>query len=214
MKLVVAVVGAAQGLKGEVRVNVRTDSPEERFARGSRLLTDSQDYPNLTVERMRTYKTHTYLQFEEIKDRTGAENLRGTELLIDTEKVEVEEDAWYAHELVGLEVLDPEGYQLGIIAGLEYGEAQDLIVVREGDGRITRVPFVKEIVTDVDIADHCIVVDAPGGLFSDDEIELDEDTDKKEPGMSVNEEGGTCEVVTEKEHSVSDNVYVDEESDK
>ena len=53
--------------------------------------------------------------------------------------------------------------------------AQDLLVVREPDGIITRVPFVKDIVTEVDLDDECVVVDAPAGLFSEEEMDIDED---------------------------------------
>ncbi|MGO3085184.1 MAG: ribosome maturation factor RimM, partial [Ancrocorticia populi] len=68
----------------------------------------------------------------------------------------------------------PDGYTLGEVIGLEPMPAQDLLVVREPDGIITRVPFVKDIVTEVDLDDECVVVDAPAGLFSEEEMDIDE----------------------------------------
>ncbi|WP_124055063.1 ribosome maturation factor RimM [Arcanobacterium ihumii] len=188
MKLIVAIIGAAHGLKGEVKLDVRTDSPARRLYAGSALETEPADVGPLVVEKTREYKGMTFARFEEIKDRTIAESLRGVKLVIESDEDEAEEDAWYAHELTGLEVLDPEGYELGTVVGLEPMPAQDLLVVREPDGRITRVPFVREIVIDVDIADHCIVIDAPDGLFSDEEIEEEFDGDAEKASQNLYEE--------------------------
>ncbi|AWE42677.1 ribosome maturation factor RimM [Actinobaculum sp. 313] len=171
MQLTVAVIGAAHGLKGEVRLDVRTDIPERRLAPGTMLETDPAEVGPLTVERTRQYKGATYATFVECHNRTAAEQIRGVKLTVETDEDEIEEDdAWYAHELVGLEVLDPEGYTLGEVIGLEPMPAQDLLVVREPDGLIARVPMAREIVTEVDLDDGCVVVDAPPGLFSDDEL--------------------------------------------
>ncbi|MFC5369473.1 ribosome maturation factor RimM [Arcanobacterium bovis] len=170
MKLIVAIIGAAHGLKGEVKLDVRTDSPQRRLYPGATLETEPADVGPLVVTKTREYKGMTFARFEEINDRTTAESLRGVQLVIETDEDDVEEDAWYAHELVGLEALDPEGYELGIVVGLQPMPAQDLLLVREPDGRVTQVPFVRDIVTEVDIDDHCVIIDAPQGLFSDDEL--------------------------------------------
>lgn len=51
--------------------------------------------------------------------------------------------------------------------------AHDYLIVREPDGILTKVPFVKAIVTEVDLDDNCVIIDAPAGLFSDAELEID-----------------------------------------
>ncbi|MFT0847800.1 ribosome maturation factor RimM [Actinomycetaceae bacterium L2_0104] len=181
MQLTVAIIGAPHGLKGEVRLDVRTDSPQRRLAVGTMLETDPPEVGPLTIERTREYKGATYVLFSECRDRNGAEALRGVALIVETDEEEaVEEDAWYSHELVGLEVLDPDGYTLGEVIALDPMPAQDLLVVREPDGIVTRVPFVKEIVTEVDLADGCVVVDAPAGLFSEEEMIVADDSDSSD----------------------------------
>ncbi|WP_338067699.1 ribosome maturation factor RimM [Actinobaculum suis] len=184
MQLTVGVIGAAKGLKGEVRLEVRTDAPEKRLRIGNKLETDPAEFGPLTVARTREYKGSLFVMFEEVKNRNTAEELRGTRLVIESDEDEPEDDAWYPHELVGLEALDPEGYELGIVAGLEHGVAQDLLLVREQDGRITRVPFVSEIVTEVDIDDNCVVMDPPPGLFSEEELVI-VDGDAETPAPSA-----------------------------
>ena len=147
MQLTVAVIGSPRGLKGEVRLDVRTDQPERRLAPGTMLETDPAEVGPLTLVRARQYKGGTYAVFAEYEY--------------------VEDDAWYEHELVGLEALDPEGRTLGRVGGLETGAAQDLLLVREQDGGLVRVPLVREIVTEVDLEGGRVVIDAPGGLFSE-----------------------------------------------
>ena len=176
VQLTVAIIGRAQGLKGEVRLDLRTDAPELRLAPGTMLETDPADMGPLTVASRREYKGNTYVRFAEYSDRTAAESLRGTKLIVESDEDEVEPDAWFPHELTGLEALDPDGYELGTVIGLEYLPGHDLLLVREQDGVVTRVPFVKEIVTEVDLEDNCVVIDAPPGLFSLEDRVVSEET--------------------------------------
>jgi 16S rRNA processing protein RimM len=75
----------------------------------------------------------------------------------------VEEEAFYEEDLVGLEVRDTSGEQVGTVSGLEIGPAQDRLVITLTDGVTAYVPFVKRIVPTV--ADDHVVVDPPPGLF-------------------------------------------------
>lgn len=218
MQLNVAIIGAAHGLKGEVRLDVRTDQPERRFMVGTAIETDPADFGPLTVKRTREYKGATYVLFEECTDRTQAENLRGVKLVVETDEDEyVEEDAFYEHELVGLEVLDTEGYTLGEITGLEHFPAQDILVVREVDGNIARVPFVRDIVIEVDLDDNCVVVDAPFGLFASDALD-DEASDsadiKADNDASVEVDGVEDEKTeTNGEGAETDNAKANDDAD-
>ena len=129
------------------------------------------DFGPLEISQVRVYKDKVFVKFAQILDRNAAESLRGVKLVIESDEAEIEEDAWYPHELIGLEALDLEGYELGIVTGLQTMPMQDLLIVTEQDGNIVQVPFVKEIVTEVDLEDHCVVIDPPGGLFTEEPFE-------------------------------------------
>lgn len=172
MQLTVAIIGAAHGLKGEVKLDLRTDQPQQRIQPGKSYETDPADFGPLEITNVRSYKNSVFVKFAQISDRTAAESLHGVKLVLESDEAEIEVDAWYPHELIGLEALDPEGYELGIVTDLQTMPMQDLLVVTEQDGRVVQVPFVKEIVTEVDLDDHCVVIDAPAGLFSEDELEI------------------------------------------
>ena len=174
--LLVARIGKPHGLRGEVTVQTHTDDPERRYVPGTVFATQAAagtGVPRaLTLATARKHREVWLLGFDEIPDRTGAESLRGTQLLLDLDEVEDTEDddeGWYEHDLVGLAVHDPAGAVLGEVHGLVVGAVQDLLEVRLSDGREVLVPFVEAIVTDVDTEAGHVVVDAPAGLFDLDE---------------------------------------------
>jgi 16S rRNA processing protein RimM len=170
--VVVARVGRPHGLRGEVTVRLHTDEPERRLAVGAVLATEAppgSGVPReLTVRSTRVHRGIWLVAFDEVPDRTGAEGLRGTRLVLDADDapaVEDEEDVFGEEELVGLTVVDTEGTALGEVAGLELGAAQDRLRVRLADGREGLVPIVAALVPEVDVAGGRVVVDAPAGLF-------------------------------------------------
>ena len=75
-------IGRAQGLKGEVNVQVFTDIPETRFAAGAVLADGSGKL--YAVERSRTFKDRWIVKFADINDRNASERLKGTVLFIKT----------------------------------------------------------------------------------------------------------------------------------
>lgn len=165
MQLAVATIGRAHGLRGEVAVEVRTDAPEQRFVPGASFVTAPGRGAPLVIARVRSQAQRWFLTFEGVADRTAAENLRGTELLVDAD-VSDEEDAWYPHELVGLRAELADGTVVGEVTGLEHLPAQDALAVRQSAGGTVLVPFVRAIVPVVDVAGGRVVLDPPGGLLT------------------------------------------------
>ncbi|UFU04149.1 ribosome maturation factor RimM [Ruania suaedae] len=163
----VATVGAPHGLRGEVRVIARTDDPDSRLGMGSELITDPVHHGPVRVAAFRRQQQHLHLRFEGIDDRTAAEGLRGVELY--AEPGGVEDEAWYPFQLQGLRAVRPDGSELGVIAGIEHSPAHDLLVLAEPRGARTLVPFVAQIVPEVDVAGGRIVIDPPPGLLAGEE---------------------------------------------
>ncbi|GAA2732838.1 ribosome maturation factor RimM [Pedococcus aerophilus] len=172
-QLLVARIGKPHGLRGEVTVQAHTDDPERRFIPGVVFATEApagSGVPKaLTLATARLHQKIWLLGFEQIPDRTGAEGLRGTRLFVTLgdviDDVDDDEDGWYEDELVGLTVVDTDGATLGEVAGLETGVAQDLLVVTLTSGRQALVPFVDEIVPEVDVEARRVVIDPPPGLL-------------------------------------------------
>ena len=173
MRLVVARIGRAHGLRGEVTVELRTDSPQERFVLGAVLHVvargpQSRTLPGtLTVAGVRDHNGTLLLRFDQVDDRSAAEALRGAVLEADVPDESSEPEAWYDHQLVGLQVQDRAQSPLGEIIAVEHPPAQDLLVVRRPDGQVRLVPFVSALVPVVDLPGGRVVVDDPGGLIGD-----------------------------------------------
>ena len=170
VSVLVARIGKPHSLHGEVTVQAHTDDPMGRFVPGATFVTDAaagSGVPkSLTIRNARQHKGIWLLAFDGIPDRTGAEGLRGTQLLLDEEdETGNDEDGWYEEELVGLRVLAPAGEPLGTVAGLDVGVAQDRLVVTLTDGTEVLVPLVEAIVPSLDPTAGVVVVDAPPGLF-------------------------------------------------
>ncbi|AJT41219.1 ribosome maturation factor RimM [Psychromicrobium lacuslunae] len=163
MQVQVARIGKPHGIRGEVTVELFTDAPEERFVRG--VIFNTQEHGELTVNQARWNKDTLLLGFAEVPDRNRAEELRGTKLFIETADVEDEtEEGWYEHELVGLEVR-LAGRKIGVVSALRVMPVQDLLVVTTDDGEEVLVPFVDEIVPEVDPEQGFVLVTPPDGLF-------------------------------------------------
>ena len=168
MSQIAARLGKPHGIRGEVTVEVRTDDPDARFVPGAVFETDP-DIGALTLERARWHRDRLLLTFAEVADRTRAEEIRNTLLLVDAADDEVEDDAWSVDELVGLEVHLAAGGAVGTVADLTVGAVQDLLHVRTPDGREVLVPFVEEIVPEVDLETGRVLLTPPPGLLEDGE---------------------------------------------
>lgn len=169
MLLTVARVGRPHGLRGEVALDVRTDAPHDRLVVGATFATEPAAAGPLEVVHVREAQGRWYVIFRQAGDRTAAEALRGTSLVVETDDEPDDEDGWYPHQLVGLRAEHADdGRLLGEVVGLEHLPAHDLLVLREPDGARTLVPFVEAIVPVVDVAGGRVVLDPPGGLLASD----------------------------------------------
>ncbi|MFE5488149.1 ribosome maturation factor RimM [Streptomyces sp. NPDC056527] len=169
MQLVVARVGRAHGIKGEVTVEVRTDEPELRLSPGAVLLTDPASTGPLTIETGRVHSGRLLLRFEGVRDRNAAEALRNTLLIadIDPDEMPEGEDEYYDHQLMDLDVVLADGTEVGRITEITHLPSQDLFIVERPDGTELMIPFVEEIVTDIDLEKQQAVIDPPPGLIDD-----------------------------------------------
>lgn len=173
IEVVVGRIGKPHGLRGEVTVDVRTDEPDRRFAVGATLRAETprgstSAWTSLTVAATRWHQERLLVTFEQLSDRTAAEGARGIVLHLHVPADERPEDPdeYYDHQLVGLVAYDLEGRVLGEVTGLAHGGAQDLLQIRTPDRRDTLVPFVKELVPEVDLTARRVVVDDRPGLVA------------------------------------------------
>ncbi|MBW1601268.1 ribosome maturation factor RimM [Streptomyces sp. JJ66] len=169
MQLVVARIGRAHGIKGEVTVEVRTDEPELRLAPGAVLATEPAHAGPLTIEHGRVHSGRLLLRFEGVADRSAAEALRNTLLVAEVDPDERPEDPeeFYDHQLIDLDVVTRDGTHVGRVSEVAHLPAQDLLVVGRPEGGEVLIPFVTEIVPEIDLTGQRAVIDPPPGLLGD-----------------------------------------------
>lgn len=159
------------GVRGELVVDPRTDSPEIRFAVGSVLSAKLRDGStrDLTVTAARPHTGRLLVVLDGVEGRTAAEDLRGTLLFAPETNLPPtgDPDEFYDHELEGLAVLTTDGTQLGVITEVLHGAGNDLLQVRRTGGGELLVPFVSQIVPEVDVRGGRVVIDPPDGLLDE-----------------------------------------------
>lgn len=165
----IGVIGAAHGVRGEVRVKSFTAEPGA-LAR-HQPLTGPGGAPAFTVAALRPLKDDmVVVRFRGIDSRDAAEALNGLGLFVPRDALPpTDEDEFYHADLIGLRVETADGTVLGeVIAAPSFG-ADDLLEVRLTGPRRRAVflPFSKAVVPVVDVAGGRVVVDPPDGWLDE-----------------------------------------------
>ena len=162
----------AHGLKGAIKLELYTDSPNERFQKGAVLELQVPDTSpwfgkTVTVSELKWFNSSPVLFLEGVSDRTAAESLIKAILLVEQplDVSPTESDAWYDHQLVGLKVFR-DGAEIGEIARVDHLPAQDLLAIKLSDREVL-LPFVSKFVPKVDVEAGLIEITPPGGLFEE-----------------------------------------------
>jgi 16S rRNA processing protein RimM len=162
-KLIVGTIGRAHGIRGQVTVRPRTDTVEERFAPGAVLDAAGRQ---LTVASFNLQQGRLVVAFAEVTGRSAAEELRGLDLIADGVPDAIGEDEYHDTQLIGLAAVDPDGASLGEVIAVHHNPTQDLLVLQTPAGE-RMVPFVTELVPDVDLAAGRLVVNPIPGLLTE-----------------------------------------------
>jgi 16S rRNA processing protein RimM len=149
---------SAYGMRGEVNVKVWTDRVD-RFQVGQRLWSLSgEERISLIVETVREGPRGLIVRFEEVRDRTQAEQLSGAPLAIsEVDRGGPEPGAYYVSDLIGCQVVTDDDHDLGRITDVVSLIQHDLYVVKGPYGEIL-VPSVRQFVREIDIDRHRVVV--------------------------------------------------------
>lgn len=159
-RVLIGRIGRPHGLGGFVTVRPDTDNPD-RFRAGSTAY--AADGTPFVVERVQPQGQGLLVRFAGVEDRTGAEQIVGTELFIEVEQRRPLDDGEYwPDELIGLVVRSYEGQEIGVVTNVIEGAAQYRLSIDGSVGQF-EVPFVAALVPEVDRAAGVITLaDVPG----------------------------------------------------
>jgi 16S rRNA processing protein RimM len=157
-------IGAAQGLKGEVRIRSFTEEPGDIASYGP--LEDEQGRV-VAIESLRATPKALIARIEGVTTREAAEALTGTKLYVPRSRLpEREEEEWYHAELIGLEALGRDGAAIGRLVAIHNFGAGDLLEIGLVSGGPTvLVPFTRETVPEIDVEGGRLTLVPPEGLL-------------------------------------------------
>ncbi len=159
-----------QGLRGEVRVISRTDFVEERYQKGSKLslFRDGKQPLELVVKSHRKHKNFDLLTFEGYLRIEDVEGFRdGLLKVAKSDLSELEDDEFYYHEIVGLDIYSDEGELLGKVKEILSPGANDVWVVKaakKGKKDIL-IPYIEPVVKEINIAENKAIITILEGLI-------------------------------------------------
>ena len=167
--LTVGEIVAPHGLRGQVRVNPSSDFPERFLESGQRWLQDKDEEPQkieLISGRKIPGKYIYVVSFLGIDNRTTAELLVGKKVLVNSnQRPKLEKGEFHLLDLLGLKVkFQPEKGEIGKIINL-INAGNDLLEIELNSGKKVLVPFVKEIVPEIEIKEKWLLINPPPGLL-------------------------------------------------
>jgi 16S rRNA processing protein RimM len=166
--VLMATIGAAHGIKGEVRIKTFTGDPLALGQYGSLFAGDGRAFEIVAI---RPQGTVVVARLKGVDDRSAAEALNGTKLFVERATLpdELEEEEFYHADLVGMDVLDERGERIGkVIAVQNYG-AGDILEIKGPGVNGELVPFTRAAVPVVDVAMRTIRIDTVAAGLAPDE---------------------------------------------
>jgi 16S rRNA processing protein RimM len=163
-RILVAEIGVAHGLRGEVRLRSFTEDPMAVQDYG--VLEGEDGTQTFAIESLKPAKGCLIARFAGVADRTAAEALRGAKLFVPRDRLPAPEDeTFYYADLIGLAAVTGDGQTLGKVVAVHNFGAGDLIEVEAGAGGTVMLPFTAAVVPTIDLAAGRLVVDPPAGTF-------------------------------------------------
>jgi 16S rRNA processing protein RimM len=158
------------GIKGEIRVISTTDFPEERYAKGNSLFiffSNETDPIEVKVSAHRVHKNFDLLMFEGYSNVNHVERFKGAMIKIPEEQHgDLNEGEFYYYEIIGCSVETVDGEKLGKIKEILSTGANDVWVIQRHGMKDALIPYIKEVVQEIDIDNKLIVIQPMEGLLS------------------------------------------------
>ena len=157
-RIIVGRVGAAHGIRGELRIIPLTDFPERFTALREVMVGDEL----LHIESVKPQGKNFLMRFREYAVREDAQKLTGRLLTVArAEAAPLDDGEYYVFDIVGLTVYDEEDNELGTVEDVLRTGSNDVYAVRSEDGREILIPALRKVVRAIDVAGGRMTVRLP-----------------------------------------------------
>lgn len=172
--ILLAVIGAAHGIRGAVKVKTFTQTPKSIFAYGPLRDEKGEEY---SLKFLRPAPSDCVIAtIEGVKDRTQAEALLGTKLYVERNQLpDLMEEEFYHSDLIGMKVHDLEGQGLGRVKAISNFGAGDFLEIVDANYHLYTIPFTRVAVPFIRLPTK----DSEGGIQIDRSFLLDSATSRE-----------------------------------
>ena len=155
------------GINGEVKVGYTKGKEHQLLGEKSFFIKIDNEYKKLNIAKIRFHKNAALIKFEEINSINDAVEYKGCAIYTPLENLRknLEEDEFLVDDLVGKNVYNLKEEYIGKIFCINKQGSSDLLSIKNDNGKEFFVPFVKELVPVVDLAQNKIYINAIEGLI-------------------------------------------------
>ncbi len=156
------------GIKGEAKVGFSKGREKQIEALKKVYIKKENNFSELNVVSVRFHKQFAIIKFKEFKTVNDVEAFKGCDIYLTKEEVEnnLDDDEYLISDLIGMDVFDEDGSCIGTITAIGENMANNLLSVKDGNGKEHLVPFVKELVPIVDLKGRKVVLNNIEGLIN------------------------------------------------
>ncbi|KLU72871.1 MAG: hypothetical protein RHS_1274 [Robinsoniella sp. RHS] len=163
--LQVGIISSMHGLRGEVKVFPTTDDPNRFKKLKSVILDTGRETMDLQIEQVKFFKQFVILKFKEYNDINEVEKFKGKGLFVTRENaVKLKPNEYFIADMIGMQVCNDDGKELGILTDVLETGANDVYVVETPDRKEILLPAIKECILNVDIQERKMEVHLMEGL--------------------------------------------------
>jgi 16S rRNA processing protein RimM len=157
-RILVGVIGAPHGVRGEMRLKSFTGDPTAIASYGALSTEDGRrTFSILSLRRIK--EDMVVVRLKDVDDRAAAETLTNTRLYIDRASLPpTEEDEFYHADLIGLRAETSGGALVGHVTTMQNFGAGDLLEIAPARGETILVPFTKKFVPHVDLGGGRVIL--------------------------------------------------------
>ncbi|MBM6618469.1 ribosome maturation factor RimM [Bacillus suaedaesalsae] len=158
------------GIRGEVRVISTTDFADERYVKGNTLYIfkeNNADPIEVKISAHRVHKNFDLLMFDGYTTVNDVEKFKGATLKVSEDQLgDLNEGEFYYHEIIGCVVYSEEGLEIGKVKEIISTGANDVWVLQRIGEKDVLIPYIEDVVKEIDVENKKIVIHLMEGLLS------------------------------------------------
>lgn len=155
--LTIGRLGKPHGLDGGIIFYIITDFPE-RLQKGKKVFIGDSKLP-VHIQSVKEHTRGLIFQFEEFTSISEVENYKSEFLYVETKELpQLPEGEYYHHQLIGLQVFDPQGDEIGVLDKILETGANDVYLIKTNDGKEVLLPALLELINKIDIENNMMII--------------------------------------------------------